>query len=181
MDQQLVIKNFAPKIFANEISTLLCGGYFAWFFNPFVAYENTQETGFQFTHTFMRDGIETSNALSLIKPLIYLIELKTGEKIKCINRIKANLRVPSSIPDSMDELHQDIDKKNFKSLLYYVNDSDGDTQFYANDKKTLTKSIAPESNTAVWFDSNLWHKSSPPNTSQNRIVINFIVEIEEQS
>jgi hypothetical protein len=173
----LIISNFAPEMLANEIKSILCGDNFAWFYNNGVASE-LYTGSFQFTHTFMRDGQQTSDALGLVKPLVYLVEMHTGQKIKGINRIKANLRVPSNIPDSMEELHQDMTSGNFMTLLYYVNDSDGDTEFYADDKKTLVESITPKANSAVWFDSKLWHKSSPPVTNKQRVVINFIVEVE---
>ena len=162
---------------ADEIKLILCGDNFAWFYNDFVA--NTGFMGaFQFTHTFMRNEQPTSDALSLVKPLVYLAEMHTGKKIKSIDRIKANLRVPSNIPDSMNEIHQDGSSGNFMTLLYYVNDSDGDTEFYADDKKTLVESVTPKANSAVWFDSKTWHKSSPPITSKTRVVINFILEVE---
>jgi hypothetical protein len=35
-----------------------------------------------------------------------------------------------------------------------------------------------EANSAVWFDSKTWHKSSPPITNKQRVVINFILEVE---
>lgn len=172
----MIIKNFAPDMLASEIQSVLCGDNFGWFYNNFVA--SSGSTGsFQFTHTFMRAGQPTSDALGLVKPLVYLAEMHTGQKIKGIYRIKANLRVSSNIPDSMDEIHQDMPNGNYKTLLYYVNDSDGDTEFYADDKKTLVESITPKANSAVWFESDIWHKSSPPITSKTRIVINFVVEV----
>ena len=161
----------------NKIKSILCGDNFAWFYNNFVARPLSTGT-FQFTHTFVRDKQPTSDTLGLVKPLIYLTEMHTGQKIIDIDRIKANLRVPSSIPDSIEELHQDMPNGNYKTLLYYVNDSDGDTEFYADDKKTLVESITPKANSAVWFDSKTWHKSSPPITNKQRVVINFILEVE---
>mgnify|MGYP002654662182 CR=1 FL=1 len=173
----MIIENFAPELLADEIKSILCGDNFAWFYNDFVA--STEFMGaFQFTHTFMRNGQPTSDAIGLVKPLVYLAEIHTGKKIKSIDRIKANLRVPSNIPDSMEEIHQDMPSGNYMTLLYYVNDSDGDTEFYADDKKTLVESITPKANSAVWFDSKTWHKSSPPVTNKQRVVINFILEVE---
>ena len=173
----MIIQNFAPEILANEIKSILCGDNFAWFYNNNVGNTLFIES-FQFTHTFIRDGQQTSDAIGLVKPLVYLAEMHTGQKVKGINRIKANLRVASNIPDSMDEIHQDMPNGNYKTLLYYVNDSDGDTEFYADDKKTLVESVTPKANSAVWFDSKTWHKSSPPVTSKTRVVINFILEVE---
>ena len=162
---------------ADEIKSVLCGDNFAWYYNPSIGYMK-EEAGFQFTHTFWQREQQSSALLGLVKPLVYLAEMHTGKKIKGLYRVKANLRVPSNIPDSMEEIHQDHIQNNYMTLLYYVNDSDGDTEFYADDKKTLVESITPKTNSAVWFDSKTWHKSSPPVTNKQRVVINFILEVE---
>lgn len=162
---------------ADEIKSVLCGDNFAWFYNPTVVYA-IEKAGFQFTHSFFADNQQMSTLFEMVKPLIYIAEIRTGQKIKGIHRIKANLRVPSNIPDALAEIHQDKIHGNFMTLLYYVNDADGDTEFYADDKKTLVKTNTPVANSAVWFDSKLWHKSSPPVTSKTRVVINFILEVE---
>lgn len=172
----MIIKNFAPESLANEINTNLCGNNFPWFYNDFISHDGKNKE-FQFTHTFYKDGDIQSSFFELIKPILYFAEFHTNEKIKSVLRIKANLRTTTNIPDSMEGLHQDHSNKNYKSLLYYVNDSDGATDFYLNDKKTINKSILPTANTAIWFDSNIWHKSNPPIINKNRIVINFIIEI----
>ena len=57
-------------------------------------------------------------------------------------------------------------------MIYYINDSDGDT--FLN--KTETKRITPKANSAVIFPSNLWHASSNP-TKGKRIVINYVAEL----
>jgi hypothetical protein len=110
---------------------------------------------------------------------LYVAELKLKEKIKGIVRIKANLNSQNSLTNPVDNIHQDIIADgNFMSLLYYVMDSDGDTLFFDDDKKTVVDRITPQENKAVWFDSKTWHCSSPPIENKRRVVINFILEVE---
>ena len=84
-------------------------------------------------------------------------------------RIKANLLQPH--PDAGEHHPWHVDSSNsHTSMIYYINDSDGDT--FIN--KTKTQRITPKANTAVIFPSNLWHASSNP-TKGRRMVINYMV------
>lgn len=61
-----------------------------------------------------------------------------------------------------------------KTLLLYINDSDGDTFFY--DKNgNIIKKITPKENTCVIFDGNIEHSSSTPTKNKYRyaLSINF--------
>ena len=86
-------------------------------------------------------------------------------------RIKANLLQPH--PDAGEHHPWHIDSTNsYTSMIYYINDSDGDT--FLN--KIETQRITPKANTAVIFPSNLWHASSNP-TKGRRMVLNYMVEM----
>ena len=86
-------------------------------------------------------------------------------------RIKANLLQPH--PDAGEHHPWHIDSTNsYTSMIYYINDSDGDT--FIN--KVDTQRITPKANTAVIFPSNLWHASSNP-TKGRRMVLNYMVEM----
>ena len=72
-----------------------------------------------------------------------------------------------------------IDDKHIDSLLdhdvilYYLNDSDGDTYFY--NKNKIIKQITPQFNKAIFFDGNIYHSSSKPVKSDRRVVLNLNV------
>jgi len=55
--------------------------------------------------------------------------------------------------------------------LYYVNDSNGDTLFYNDDKK-IVKRVSPKKGRIALFDGSLYHSSGQPNQNE-RIVINI--------
>ena len=84
-------------------------------------------------------------------------------------RMKVNLLFPKQ-GKKYNGFHTDYkDLKKFKSLIYYINDSDGDTLIY---NKKLTK-VKPKSGKVVLFDGNLLHASSNPIKSKMRLVCNI--------
>ena len=67
-------------------------------------------------------------------------------------------------------------------MIYYVNDSDGDTIIFNEsggenvnkrpDKLTIKKTITPKKNRAVLFRGDYFHTSTNPTKSEKRIVLN---------
>ena len=69
------------------------------------------------------------------------------------------------------------------SVLYYVNDSDGDTLIFdknypsePKDMKILAR-YQPKKGACAIFNSTIYHASCNPINSNKRIVINYILEI----
>ena len=56
-------------------------------------------------------------------------------------------------------------------LLYYVNDSDGDTILYNKNKEEI-KRVSPKKGKAIFFDGSIYHSAGIPKNS-HRAVINF--------
>ena len=178
----MIIDNVLPKSYSNEIKNLLCSDMFPWYFNnEIVPTAVDLMDPFQFTHTIIVDGEPRSDVYQLIKPMLYFIEWHTNAKIKKVVRAKANLITRNnSVFDAYKTMHQD-NEINYKSFLYYVDDSDGDTIIFADDKKTEVLRITPQENKAVYFDSTTWHTSSIPNVAKKRVVINFVLEVDDES
>jgi hypothetical protein len=66
-----------------------------------------------------------------------------------------------------------IDHPNGISMIYYVNETDGDTHFF-NENLKVIKKISPKKGRLLIFDSNILHSSSPPRKHDTRCVINFV-------
>lgn len=140
----------------------------------------------QFTHLFYAEGELMTQELffNTIKPLIESIEnkfnIKNSDKNKLF-RVKANLLLPSRVEgqNKWNVPHTDYNRKS-NSVLYYVNDCDGDTIIFKENLHTykgeLNKdiTISPKMGRAVFFNSSTFHTSSCPLNSKYRIVINFV-------
>jgi hypothetical protein len=76
----------------------------------------------------------------------------------------------------------DLENKEYTSLIYYVNDSDGDTFIFdkvehgSNDRFDLNveERISPKQGKISSFPSNQYHASSNPITSYRRLAINIV-------
>ena len=137
----------------------------------------------QLVHALYLEGARRSQFFDVVFPFFYFLEEKTGVRLGAIERIKANMLLKSAEPDDKyNTPHIDVPDAGYKSLIYYVKDSDGDTFIFNEtfrDKKALTvnKRVSPKKAKAVLFDSNTWHASSNPRQNQNRVVLNLIFKV----
>jgi hypothetical protein len=184
------LEPFLPESFADILENLICrSGELQWQYNastndpqnPHIMNKDPRSyEGGQFVHAIYQAGERRSPFFDIVFPMFYFMEERTGVALAKVERMKANLLMQKDLePDRYNTPHIDIPDAGFKSLLYYVADSDGDTFLFNErygDKKGLTvrKRVAPRKNKAVLFDSSIWHASSPPRTHATRYVLNFI-------
>ena len=110
-----------------------------------------------------------------------LITAKLPYDIDFISRTKVNMLLPSNNPTApfhaphvdITTTDKEIDK--YYSLLYYINNSDGDTHFF-HDNGDI-EMISPKANRCVVLPAMLLHASSSPITTQRRLVINTVFKI----
>ena len=101
-----------------------------------------------------------------------------------IDRIKINMNFPfpNNKKENYGPPHTDLDlpnpdlpgAKEAISVLYYINNTDGDTVFF-NKKLKEIKRVSPRQGRAVIFDSSITHAGSCPIYSPCRQVINFVL------
>jgi|9_EtaG_2_1085328.scaffolds.fasta_scaffold01700_9 hypothetical protein len=85
-------------------------------------------------------------------------------------RMKVNLLFKKQ-NKTINNFHIDDNKDlNFKTAIYYINNSDGDTVIYNNNK---LKKIKPEAGKVLLFDGDLYHASSNPIKNNLRKVVNI--------
>ena len=200
--QSQIIDDFLPELYQDSIKTLLTGEEFGWAFNnysvssapldQFIQMDEPYKEHIQLRHVFTMDRKIKSDFFKYITPLFASFEMLTGKKIKGYYRIKANLLMPQQGVTTQYP-HIDgffLDKKGVPeavgktTLLYYVNDSDGDTvlynEYYTGERVnhiTKQQSISPKKGRAVIFDSNQIHAGCAPVTSDYRMVINCVLEV----
>ena len=190
----VVLDKFLPRSYADILEDLICkSGEFLWQYNastsdhknPQIQNANDKSyDGDQFVHALFQEGARRSGFFDVVFPMFYFMEDKTGVALASVERMKANLLVQKSIdPDRYNTPHIDIPDAGFKSLLYYVKDSDGDTFIFnetfqqttgTKHPLTIRKRVSPRKGKAVLFDSNIWHASSNPRETATRVVLNFI-------
>jgi hypothetical protein len=191
------IEKFIPSSYADILEDIICKSPdFQWVYT--ASTNNQKETSImkrddssyeseQLVHAFYLENQRRSQFFDIVFPFFYFLEDKTGVKMGAIERIKANMLLRNDMPDDKyNTPHIDIPDAGYKSLLYYVKDSDGDTFIFnesyrdtGNAKKALTvnKRVSPKKGKAILFDSNTWHASSNPRQNQNRIVLNLIFQV----
>jgi len=142
----------------------------------------------QMYHTFYNRTFEPdrkpSSYYALVKPMLYFIEQQANITITSVHRIKANLLSPIEGVAGHHIPHIDYRDRDYVSVVYYVNDSDGDTVFFRERGNGLTQhaefnllnQLTPKRGSAVLFDSCQFHASSLPITASTRVVINFIMQ-----
>ncbi len=123
---------------------------------------------------------ERSPIFDKVVPLLYALEEKTGITVQEVYRIR--IALTTTVGKEVQHLpHVDIEMPH-KVLLYYVNDSDGDTfmfnEMYSPDKGELTEftlkeRITPKKGRAIIFDGLRYHNSSKPVNHTARYIINI--------
>ena len=157
------------------IQSELLHDFFPWYYRETSLPAKDADYGFkcydyiQFSHCFIDNYNYNSDFIdSILNKLLNVI------KIPCeIIRAKANLKLPCPYGniDKHNKPHYDQDVDHFVGL-YYVNNSDGDTWLF-NDDKTLLKRISPKKGRMLFFRGDLLHAASHPCNAEKRLVINI--------
>ena len=120
--------------------------------------------------------------------ILDMFTAKSGIKVSKIIRMKLNNQRPSIDPNyntlSCNDIHVDLDFPH-KTLLYYINDSDGDT-FIMNERyksehsllgyeinTSLANRVSPKQGRLVCFDGLRYHAPSNPINTRRRYVLNI--------
>ena len=185
------IENLLSESYSNEIEQTLFGWDFPWGYNSTLSYGDNIDSKFiandskvkntdGFVHTFLWGGKKLSPYVDLVRPILWCMEQQTDIKIQEIFRIRAVfVNKNEAFGDFYNVPHID-DEHDHKSMIYYVNDSDGDTVLFKEqfdgslnfNKKTEECRISPKKNKAVVFDGFRYHSGSVPKIN-HRVLINF--------
>lgn len=171
-----VIENVIPVVYQDAIENYLKN--VSWYY---LESTNSEVRSFldtsQFVHNIcFKDKINSPDLFHLLLPLIFQVETNLSLKFKQYVRIKSNLLIKRSNEPFSHSPHQDSYEEGFMSMVYYVNDVDGDTIFYDEDLNIVKRS-KPSRGSVVVFDSNQLHSSSLPTTKDTRVVLNFVFKI----
>ena len=193
----LIIENLLPKSYQHDLNKLMYD-MVGWQLSPDTAggpqgmntfVDNNTIDSIQFVNVPFIYGNENF-LFPQIKPMLYCIEDKLNSRIKNLARIKINhtAKIPNFTKDNYNIPHADDGNPNLLSMIYYINDSDGDTFFFDEEfseshsvnKLTLVDRISPKMGKAVVFPSRKFHAGSNPISNPSRFVINFVFELEDE-
>jgi hypothetical protein len=111
---------------------------------------------------------------------------KLGITVLTYDRIKINLQFQNSkFKEKYNPPHIDSSIPNHISIVYYIEDSDGDTILFdkciPNEPLNLTPILKnpPVQGNALVFPSKQFHSSSVPVNHSTRFIINMVLEVSE--
>jgi hypothetical protein len=192
----LLIEDLTPEHYRNQLEQTMLSYRFPWYYSKSTV--SSKESGkeltvkddytkdnAQFVHIFRNSEESISEYYSLVTPLLVLLESTFERSFSDrILRFKANL-IPknSEFPENFyNTPHTDwgaVDSTvKTETLIYYVNDSDGDT-FLFNEKPpaeniSIKYRVSPKRGSGILFDSHYLHAGQPPRVANERCIINIV-------
>ena len=179
-----VIDNALPQLLADKLFEITHSSDFPWFLTRDVYKVITEDSNtvntIQMGHTIFDsdsdDPVHNPNLWLVCLEALGLIIKTTPNPLM----VKFNLLLNNSnmSEGKYNTPHVDNALKNSLSIIYYVNDSDGDTIIFneTDTPFTIKQRITPKKNRAVIFDSNLEHMGYTCTNEKRRVVVNFNYE-----
>jgi hypothetical protein len=193
----MLYKDILTKEQHKSLYDLITGLDFPWYYQPNIAYTNNPNAeanpnlcqSFGLTHTVW--DIEKGKVSEVLSHMAIIADSFTkvsGIKPNNFIRIKINLQTPvvNNDPNKYNGAHVDRYTPHC-SLIYYLDDSDGDTFIFnelfdesdpttwpQNVVPTVKERITPVANSLYHLDTGLrYHSSSNPINTNRRYTINF--------
>lgn len=186
-----IIDNIIPRTAQERLINIVDDRDFGWHYRRDTAYHPgadipsfyTNERTSGYTHPIYANGsVIDENMMPWCYQILDGMTENTGIRVNEIVRIQFNLlyQNPSKTytSASWNSAHTD-QKYDHKVLLYYINESDGDTRIFNQrnneefEKFTVRQQVTPTQGTAILFDGNYFHAASNPIKHFKRHVINF--------
>ena len=170
-----VIDNKVSKTLQNKIEEYFLHDNFPWYYNnnslgkhvPKKCKNITKDSfnEFQLTHKFVDEGRVNSPHTNIIMNLLNELDMEGTPILRC----KANLKFRTNTRKKHNIFHMDH-KDPHKVMIYYVNDSDGDT--FLKIGKSI-KRVSPKKGRVLCFDGKTMHAANHPRKTNKRLIINF--------
>ena len=164
-----VYDDVVPFPLQEKIKHLIFKSHIPLFYTDNITHQNGSTFTPGFGCNFITKEKHVEYSFGLAEPLYYLsnsLQFFIEEIIQA--RVFVHLPSPNPGPD---DIHTDLKIPHWV-CLYYINDSDGDTILFKDDKKTEIKRIKPKQGRIVFFDGFIPHCSSRP-ALNTRAVLNF--------
>lgn len=123
-------------------------------------------------HTIIKRGEINSAIWDMTSKVLQQVEDSSPLRIESLINVKLNMQFANGHPDKHNGIHIDGWTDDNLTALYYINDSDGDTHFFDDDKNVVQR-VSPKKGRFVVFNSDHFHASQSPINSDKRIIINW--------
>lgn len=191
------LDNLVPVSIQNRFIERLNSENFSWYYfnniiyghdNKKIINPNITKT-FAFVHTLFDENGINSDDYDLFSTILNFFVVREKVKIKDMIRvrIRKTFRIKNHSIEKYNVPHIDVkDHLPYKTLLYYVDNSDGDTVFFKNKLTENTyldaeaeeyKRISPKKGRAIYFDGDIYHSGNCPVDYNERTIINFDFKI----
>jgi hypothetical protein len=165
------IENFLRD---NKFSWFLSGGFRHYTIDEETYHKNDTDERGEFVmlcHVFYLDTFRNSPNYQLSDFILDRFLERTGTRLSKLWRSKANLQLKCNTDKLHTTPHTDRNEEH-KVLIYYANDSDGDTFFFDNGLKIIER-VPPKQGRFVLFDGDILHAAGFNNIYDIRLNINF--------
>ena len=181
----MVTIHTVPNNIANSVERWVTGTKIPWYYfdhtlgNDYKGRCEVQQDQFtivdmpRLTHYFFPNSTSAEQDRKFVMPLTEWVKknILPGYEVQ---RAMGNLT--TQLPNSSNLLnipHRDCDDDTWFTFLYYVNNSDGNTIFFKDQK--IDCEVEPIKGTGVLFPSTTPHAGQVPSINKNRYVINILL------
>ena len=178
-----IIDNCIPEFYQDYFEGLALGqtkGYEIESSLPWTAkYEQTAKEGdvipLSFKH-ILKSSAELSPHLTNFARIPQIVVNKLGYPLNSIIFARLFLTIPYETELKNHAPHTDLDFPH-TSLIYYVNDADGDTVFF-DDDENIVERVTPKKGRCVIFDGLIPHGAGIPSKGP-RCIVNYNLHLGE--
>lgn len=192
-----ILNNLVPIERQEKIKDTLNNDTFPWYYYETVLSDKEINTPGNknitltpaYVHTLfiLPKGVNSDAYAFFVDSILSDLNIPIKEILRI--RIRRTMQNKKHNSEKYNYPHVDLEnEKNYKSLIYYVEDSDGDTFFF--DKKykkgdptflskgyKTIKRVTPKQGKAIYFNGDIYHAGNNPIKYDKRTVINFDFKI----
>jgi hypothetical protein len=180
----LLRKNVLGQTQFKAILDSISSSQFPWFFQRDTTYGSgfsTDSSYHGFRHCLIKNGQKNSDFTELLVPLAWYVCDQINRELVDIYSMHVNLieNYNKSTPPRphTDRELSDPNIENMYTAVYYLDEVDGTTVFYDEDKETIIYEQTPIQNAMLIFPAATWHGANNPIVAPYRRVVNINVEV----
>lgn len=189
-----IFDNFLPDHEFRVLQTEIMHHQFPWFYIDHVSIPDEEgkliedplaiETDGMFHVLYDREFNTESFANKILQTLYQQITTKLGFTEDQLIRSRLSMKFPKL---GFAEKNYNLPHVDYyyphATIIYYINDSDGDTRIFNEEFKsdqshpttkfTTKQRITPKANRLIWFNGFQYHTASNPLTTTRRVILNI--------